>query len=90
MSNLSKSGVDVQSLVSISGETDAESVIAADDVNVEEKIQDTKSTVKRATKTCNLFCTCSAKLVEKQCCAFNHPRSNVPCTKLGFCTLRKY
>ncbi|CAH3112435.1 unnamed protein product [Porites lobata] len=44
MSNLSKSGLDVQSLVSIPGETDTESVIAADDVHVEEKIQDTKST----------------------------------------------
>ena len=64
MSNLSKSGLDVQSLVSIPGETDTESVIAADDVHVEE-IQDTKSTVKRATKTCNLFCNISAKRVEK-------------------------
>ena len=65
MSNLSKSGLDVQSLVSIPGETDTESVIAADDVHVEEKIQDTKSTVKRATKTCNLFCNIPAKRVEK-------------------------
>ena len=82
MSNLSKSGLDVQSLVSIPGETDTESVIAADDVHVEE-IQDTKSTVKRATKTCNLFCNISAKRVEKQCCAFNHPRSNLSCTRSG-------
>ena len=40
-----------------------------------------KATVKRATKTCNLFCDVAAKGVGKRCCAFYHPRSNLSCNK---------
>ena len=29
-----------------------------------------KATVKRAAKTCNVFCNITAKQVEKRCCAF--------------------
>ena len=31
-------------------------------------------TVKRVTKTCNLFCNIAAERVEKPCCAFYRPR----------------
>ena len=34
-----------------------------------------KGTVKRATKTCNLFCIIASKRVKKRCCAFYHPHA---------------
>ena len=37
-----------------------------------ENVRGTAATVKRATKTCNLFCI-AAKRVEKRCCACYHP-----------------
>ena len=43
------------------------------------------STVKRATKTCNLFCNIAAQRVEKQCSAFYFTRSNLSCNKQGCC-----
>ena len=39
--------------------------------------QITKSTVKRATKPATCFATFAAKRVEKRCCAFYHPHSNL-------------
>ena len=36
-----------------------------------------KSTVKRATKKCNLFCKTGAKREEQQCCTFYHQRKNL-------------
>ena len=45
-----------------------------------------KSTVKRATKKCNLFCKIGAKRVEQQCCTFYHLRKkpcNLICYKTG-------
>ena len=39
-----------------------------------------EGTEKRATKTCNLFCNIAAKRVEKECCAFYHPHSNLLAT----------
>ena len=45
-----------------------------------------KSTVKRATKECNLFCKTGAKRVEWQCCTFYHLRKkpcNLICYKTG-------
>ena len=34
-----------------------------------------KGTVKRATKTCNLFCSIASKRVKKRCCAFYYPHA---------------
>ena len=47
------------------------------------------STVKRITKTCNLFCNIFAKWVGKWCWAFYHPRSNLSCNKSDCCKLPK-
>ena len=47
------------------------------------------SPVKRAAKTCNLFCNIAAKRVEKRCCAFYRQHSNRSCDKSGCCRLRK-
>ena len=46
--------------------------------------------VKRATRTCNLFCNTAAKRFEKQCCAFYHLCSNLSCSKSGCCKLCEY
>ena len=45
-------------------------------------IRKLKASVKRATKTCNLFCNIAAKRIEKRCCAFYHPCSNLLTTDL--------
>ena len=37
-----------------------------------------------------LVCNISAKRVEKECCAFYHPHSNLSCNKSGCCKLREY
>ena len=39
--------------------------------------------VKWATKTCNLFCNIAAEHVEKQCCVFYHPCSNLSGNKIN-------
>ena len=44
--------------------------------------QITKSTVKRATKLATCFATVAAKRVEKRCCAFYHPHSNLSRKKM--------
>ena len=46
--------------------------------------------LKQATKTCNLFQNIAAKQVQKRCCAFYHPRSNLSCNKSVYCKLCKY
>ena len=45
-------------------------------------IKELKASVKRATKTCNLFCNIAAKRIEKRCCPFYHPCSNLLTTDL--------
>ena len=55
-----------------------------------EKVRDHKGAVTRATKTCNSLCNIGAKQVEKRCCEFYHPRSNLSQKKKGYCKLREY
>ena len=43
----------------------------------------------RVATTCNLFYNIAAKRVEKQFCAFHHPRSNLSCNKSS-CKLGEY
>ena len=38
----------------------------------------------------HLSCNIAAEGVEKRCCAFYSPRSNLSCKKSGHCKLRKY
>ena len=60
--------------------------------NLSLKSQVSKASVKRATqtRTCNLFRNIAAKRVEKRCCEFYQPRSNLFCNKSGCCKLREY
>ena len=45
--------------------------------------------IKRATKTCSLFCNIAAERVGKRCCAFYHPRTTNVLTNQGFAGCKK-